>query len=256
MDVTELQRVQATKNVHRHPWEIVRAGILIRLFKKQAARYQHIADIGSGDAYVLGRLADKELANRYTAIDEAYTPAIVSQIQEQAPSTSSFFFLTSIASAATTTCDAAMLADVLEHCADDKAVLQEALTLLKPGGTLVITVPAYQFLFSGHDRLLLHYRRYNRSQLLSLCRSVNLDIKESGYFFSTLLIPRLVQSGLEKLQLRKTHKSIDNWNGGRPLSILFSTILWLDYGISRFFALIGLKLPGLSCYCVCKKQPL
>jgi len=58
--------------------------------------------------------------------------------------------------------------DVIEHLHDDKAAVQWIVDHLKPGGLVILTVPAYGWLFSDHDRALGHYRRYTRKQLVAL----------------------------------------------------------------------------------------
>src|SRR5207247_517472 len=61
--------------------------------------------------------------------------------------------------------DAVLLLDVLEHLDDDVAALVTARRALRPGGLLVITVPAYRWLWSGHDVALGHRRRYTAREL-------------------------------------------------------------------------------------------
>jgi 2-polyprenyl-3-methyl-5-hydroxy-6-metoxy-1,4-benzoquinol methylase len=58
--------------------------------------------------------------------------------------------------------------DVLEHIFEDRAEVQKAACLLKPGGRLIVLAPAHPWLFSPFDRAIGHYRRYTRSSLRDL----------------------------------------------------------------------------------------
>lgn len=64
--------------------------------------------------------------------------------------------------------DGVLCADVLEHVQDDKTFLRDLLARMKRGGILLVTVPAHQFLWSRHDEILGHYRRYSARQLREL----------------------------------------------------------------------------------------
>jgi SAM-dependent methyltransferase len=66
------------------------------------------------------------------------------------------------------TCDLACLFDVLEHIEDDRAALVAVARLLKPGGRILLTVPAYNWLWSAHDESHHHQRRY---QSADTCRN-------------------------------------------------------------------------------------
>ncbi len=84
--------------------------------------------------------------------------------------------------------DLVALLDVLEHVADDEAALDSLGRLLKPGGHLLITVPAYPFLWSRHDEAHHHYRRYRIRELESKVRSAGMTVRHASYF-NTLLFP-------------------------------------------------------------------
>lgn len=71
--------------------------------------------------------------------------------------------------------------DVVEHLPDDREALQWMYDLLRPGGLLVITVPAYQWLFSDHDRALGHFRRYTRPCLLATLPP-GVEVLTAAYF--------------------------------------------------------------------------
>ena len=84
--------------------------------------------------------------------------------------------------------DLIVMADVLEHIEDDAEALQAVKNLLKDDAKLLITVPAYQFLWSEHDVANHHYRRYTKKHLCSLLSQSGLHVKHSTYF-NTFLFP-------------------------------------------------------------------
>jgi SAM-dependent methyltransferase len=89
--------------------------------------------------------------------------------------------------------------DVIEHVEDDAAFLRRASELLRPGGALLITVPAFPALWTHHDVLNAHRRRYRRPGLVDLVRAAGLDVTSSHYFFHWLAPAKLVQAGRERL---------------------------------------------------------
>ncbi len=257
MDITELQRLGGVQPIIRHPWESARAGIISVLLKKFKPNCQSILDAGSGDAFVLRILASKKIARRYDAVDTAYTKDLLQKINTVAGMEGIRFHSDyQVLSAETEKADCCLLLDVLEHCEDDQETLRSLTDarLTTPDATFIITVPAFQSLFSGHDRLLQHYRRYSRKQLTGLCKKEGLELIASGYFFSILLPARWFQLIAERTGIRKTRSSLDGWKGSRLFSRLFYAILWADFRICFLLSRIGIKIPGLSVYCICRKQ--
>src|SRR2546428_2968780 len=84
--------------------------------------------------------------------------------------------------------DAVLLLDVIEHLDADVAALETARRALRPGGLLVITVPAYRWLWSGHDVALGHRRRYTTRGLSPAGEPAGLSVVHPSYF-NTLLFP-------------------------------------------------------------------
>lgn len=77
--------------------------------------------------------------------------------------------------------------DVLEHLDDDVGGLRMLAGFLKPGGQVVLTVPAYQWLWGGEDELSLHKRRYTRHMLIRACQLAGLQIQFISYFNLSIL---------------------------------------------------------------------
>lgn len=88
--------------------------------------------------------------------------------------------------------------DVIEHVKDDENAISEMYRVCKPSGSLFITVPAFQFLWSAHDEINHHYRRYKKSDLLKLFSKNNGSILRVTYFNSILFVPIFI---LRKIQV-------------------------------------------------------
>jgi len=82
--------------------------------------------------------------------------------------------------------------NVLEHIEDDQAALRDLARKLKPGGRLMIYVPAFQVLFSSMDRAVGHYRRYRLTDLSKKVSSAGFEVKEARYVDSVGFIASLV----------------------------------------------------------------
>ncbi|MFA7249208.1 MAG: class I SAM-dependent methyltransferase [Dehalococcoidia bacterium] len=83
-------------------------------------------------------------------------------------------------------CDAIVSLDLLEHV-DDVEALREMHAALRPGGVLVVTVPAYQFLWSEHDEAVGHLRRYTRGGLQRLVQAAGFEVTLNAYVMSSIL---------------------------------------------------------------------
>jgi SAM-dependent methyltransferase len=77
--------------------------------------------------------------------------------------------------------------DVLEHMDDDVEGLRAIADLLAPGGQVVVTAPAYDWLWSGEDVISAHRRRYTRETLLRAARTAGFDVLFASYFFASVL---------------------------------------------------------------------
>ncbi len=77
--------------------------------------------------------------------------------------------------------DAVVLLNVLEHIEDDAEAIRQLYRILKPGGLVIIEVPTGQKLYDVYDELLLHYRRYNLTQLASLFEKANFQVLERSH---------------------------------------------------------------------------
>ncbi len=97
-----------------------------------------------------------------------------------------------------------LLLDVLEHIEDDAQFLRTVYEKLAPDGKLLLTVPAFQALWSSEDTAAGHYRRYRLEGLRRLAQASGFSVEYANYFMEFLFLPILfVRVGLERLGLLK-----------------------------------------------------
>jgi SAM-dependent methyltransferase len=92
-----------------------------------------------------------------------------------------------------------LMLDVLEHLADPVKALRNALSHLQPDGSLLITVPAFQTLWTSHDELNYHFARYTKSSFNEVAEKAGLKTAESRYLFYWLFLVKLAMRGKESL---------------------------------------------------------
>lgn len=85
--------------------------------------------------------------------------------------------------------------DVIEHIEDDAAALASIARRLKPGARFLMTVPAHQWMWSAHDVVNHHHRRYSKAQLKALVDNSPLKLEAIGYL-NSLLFPVAVAARL------------------------------------------------------------
>ena len=98
--------------------------------------------------------------------------------------------------------DCVIALDILEHVDDDERMLEEIMRTLKPGGWLVLTVPAHPSLWSDHDRALHHCRRYTRRLFRDRIRGAGFEIVKLSYAVAFLCVPIFIYRFVQKLLLR------------------------------------------------------
>lgn len=142
-------------------------------------------------------------------------------------------------------CSVAALLDVLEHVDDQQGVLGELHRVLSPGGTLVVTVPAFRHLWSGHDVAHQHRRRYRAGEL-------RLELDRAGFqvgyhsYFNTHLYPLIAAARLLKRRRQEASASDmqlpSAWLNAMLYGIFRAECLWAG----RWRAPFGVSLVALA----------
>jgi SAM-dependent methyltransferase len=137
--------------------------------------------------------------------------------------------------------DLIAMLDVLEHLDDDLAVLQALRPHLAAGGRMLLTVPAYQWLWGPHDVLAHHRRRYTRRSLVAVLEQAGLRVRKCTYF-NTLLFPLAIVARMLDHWRPPTDELTGATMPARPVNAVFRAVF-----ASERFLLRALNLPfGLS----------
>jgi SAM-dependent methyltransferase len=139
--------------------------------------------------------------------------------------------------------------DVIEHTADDCCSLRELRRVTRPGGTLVLTVPAHPLLWSTHDVVNRHYRRYTRRSLTGLAARAGMELLSDTYFNGLLLAPAAVVRCSQRVRPTVTQRS--DLERTPPA---LNRLLELPLAIEARFIARGARIPaGLSLLCVLRR---
>jgi SAM-dependent methyltransferase len=143
--------------------------------------------------------------------------------------------------------DALTALDVIEHLDDDAAALQEFARVVRPGGTLVLTVPALPILWSEWDVALHHRRRYTRPMLERALRGRPFQVRHMSYINTLALLPIAAYRVARRMGLRLTDGRLEDQIPPEPLNSLLRTAFVQP-------ALWPLQVPiGVSLLCVLRR---
>lgn len=249
----DLSERDATSH-ERHPWELARLQFFRDLLEQQGVLgTRRWLDVGAGDAWFATKLR-RSLANGSTVIcwDPYYTPEDLAE----SPQPSRGVSLTT--ERPTGTFGGILMLDVIEHVEDDVAFLKDIVdTFVAPSGWVLVSVPAYQCLFTDHDRRLRHFRRYSPRQCRRVLESAGLTIDTQGGLFHSLLLPRAVSALLERMrraQSEPTGVRVGSWRGGSVLTSVITAIFHVEDRLSLLLAKQRrVVVPGLSYWAFCRK---
>ena len=138
--------------------------------------------------------------------------------------------------------------DVIEHIEEDSKAIEEIYRVLRPKGKYFLTVPAFQSLWSNHDVINHHFRRYRKNQINKLIVNKKLKIDDSTYFNFWLFIPiSIVRFILNNISRKKDSDSTGSDNEIMQSSKIVNEILYRIFYSEKFLLKLNIKFPfGVS----------
>jgi hypothetical protein len=172
VDLKELGRV----NPDEHWYYQSKSRYLIEVNRNYLENAERIIEIGAGSTFFLKealKVSNNALGYavdiNYSGQEQVENKRII--LSRTLPKVSGDFYL---------------FIDVLEHVDNDLELLKESIQFAKPNSYIMISVPAFSFLWSGHDDFLEHKRRYTTGQLKTLSDKAGLEIIDLRYVFGLL----------------------------------------------------------------------
>ncbi len=208
MQTEEYAKMRALED--HYWWFVSRRRLARSLTEKYGTLEGRTLDLGCGTGAFLD-----ELPNRQTSVGLDFSVhavefcrdrglmQIVNADAQQTPFASNSF-------------DAVISLDTIEHVADDVSAVNEVTRTLRPGGTLVLNVPAYDWLWGPHDVALMHHRRYTKKQVRALLTGSGLKIEKLSYsvffLFPLVVLIRVIEKrrkGIPEVRLPKVPGAVN-----------------------------------------------
>jgi len=181
----------------RHWWYRARREVIAALIRRrvQSPSNARLLEIGCGTGHNL------EMLGRFGTVDALEVDETARALAEKRLGKTVFSApLPELAGIPERSYDLVAAFDVIEHIPDDVAAIRAIAGLLKPGGKLVMTVPAHQWMWSAHDVVNHHQRRYSKAGLKKLVDDSPLKLEALGYFNSLLFPVAVAERFASKLR--------------------------------------------------------
>ena len=200
-----------------------------------------ILDVGAGSGFFSSYLLDTTPAREAWCVDTGYA-----QERDERRGSKPLHFRRAIGHCPA---DLVLLMDVLEHVDDDLGLLRSYVERVPRGARILISVPAFSFLWSDHDVFLEHRRRYRLGSLEEIVLKAGLDRERAAYFFGSVfplaaairLAQRLTpgRNAPPRSQLVRHHPAVN---------AALAQLCRLELPLMRFN-----RLAGLSAFCLARK---
>jgi 2-polyprenyl-3-methyl-5-hydroxy-6-metoxy-1,4-benzoquinol methylase len=225
-------------SIESHWYYQAKAKAMVNLLK--GLQPYKILDVGSGSAFFSRYLLNQTEAQECWCIDTSYASDTIEIVGSK-----KIHFQREVNKVDV---GLVLLMDVLEHVEDDIGLLQACLAKVPRGTKFLISVPAFQFLWSAHDVFLEHKRRYTLSEIELVAKEAGLANICGAYYFSAIfpiaLTSRLISKMYRKSNLPHSQLSKHHWLINKLLVLLCEVELpFMPHN----------RLAGLTAFCIAEK---
>lgn len=239
VDIKEEQLLGEAAGGH---WYYMTKGRALRAFLGGITAGE-VLDVGAGSGIFSRQLLDNGICGAAVCFDPFYEAE-----REESHGGRPIRFVRSLGRVSQ---DLILMMDVLEHVDDDVGLLREVTATMPSSGRVVITVPAFQCLWSGHDVFLEHRRRYTVRSLERVVRAAGLEPVRSRYFFGSLL--PIVAAVRVAQRLMMTRSLLEPRSSLAPYPRWLNSLLTGIHGAERRLLFPVNRLAGLTIFSLCRR---
>jgi SAM-dependent methyltransferase len=238
MDLKEEQAIGGDPASH---WYYISKGRAIRSLIG-AGPYPSILDVGAGSGVFSRMLTDSGIAESSVCVDPNYTDAFLAA-DDPAP-------IDFVRSVTETDASLVLMIDVIEHVDDDVALIADYARMVTPGTKFLISVPAFNFLWSSHDEFLEHRRRYTLETLENSVRAAGLQPVSLRYFFG-MLFPAVAAMRIADRALKGDKDATES--ALKPSPEWLTKMLVAVHDLERATLFPVNRLAGVTAFCLAEK---
>lgn len=225
-------------------WYYISKGRAIRSLIGES-HFPRVLDVGAGSGVFSRMLTAEGIAGRATCVDPNYTDA-----QMKSASSARVSYVRSVTE---TDASLVLMIDVIEHVDDDVALVADYARMAPDGARFVISVPAFNFLWSSHDEFLDHRRRYTLEALEKTVRAAGLQPLTLRYFFGALF-PAVAALRLADRALKGDKEANSSALKAAPGWLNRSLVAIHDLERAALFPFN--KVAGVTAFCLAEKPAL
>jgi 2-polyprenyl-3-methyl-5-hydroxy-6-metoxy-1,4-benzoquinol methylase len=232
MDLKELDNAP---DPARHWYYHAKAALLLRSLRGKTVR--HALDVGAGSGFFSKTLLERGLISQAICVDTNYPGDLEERVGNG--------LVAYRRKAVKTDADLVLMMDVIEHVEDATGFIRDHAALAGPNATFVLTVPAFSWIYSNHDKFLGHYRRYTLRELEATARAAGLTVLAGHYYYGSIFPIIAVWRLLDKY-LRPERATSDLTTVTTPLNALLEAVLAAELPLARFNRLFGVTAVCLA----------